>query len=361
MSNDNKKNPESILIVDDLEVNVGILENIIRSEGYEPLCALNVKEALELMNDTMPQLILSDYYMPDMNGVEFCQLLKKNPKTRDIPFVLITVSDANEVKKAAFDAGAVDYIAKPFERTEVVMRVNNQMNSYRAKWQIAEHNRRMHRVIEEQKALMEKEQENLLLALSKIVEKRSREMGQHQERVGHNCRILAQSLYLAEQFEDEINDAFVETISTAAKLHDIGALVIPDEMVAEGGRRRMSDDTEYVRMHTKEGAALLEEICAKSTMSRFLDMAVSIARYHHNHWDGTGYPGTVEGREIPLAARIVCVVNDFDAEFCRQEDKETALDDAMQRICDRGGEAYDPEIVRIFSKIKKQLKIPAGS
>lgn len=358
MNRDNRKTPEKILIVDDLEINIGILENIIRVEGYEPLCALNVQEAMEIMNRVMPQLILSDYTMPGMNGVEFCRLLKKNPRTRDIPFILITVADSSDVKKTAFEAGVVDYITKPFERLEVVMRINNQMSSFRAKQEIEEHNRMMHRVIEEQKALVEKEQENLLLTLTKVMEKRNPEMGSHLERVGYNCRILAQSLQLTEQYEQEIGDDFVEIIATSAKLHDIGALVIPDGRTKEDQGESAADSAKDAQLCIQEGVGLLEEIAAQSSMSRFLEMAISIAKFRQACWDGQGYPEGIQGSGIPLAARIVSVIDDFDLEAAGRGTDPEGREQAVEIITQGSGTKYDPGIVRVFAKIIKQLKLP---
>ena len=114
----NKEKPK-ILIVDDISINVELMQDIIESEGYEALCALSVQEALDIMNETMPQLILSDFSMPGMNGLEFCRLLKSNQRTRDIPFIFITVANSREEKEQAFYAGAVDFIPKPFTSSQV--------------------------------------------------------------------------------------------------------------------------------------------------------------------------------------------------------------------------------------------------
>lgn len=356
MESEYGRNPERVLIVDDIEINVEILSSIIRSEGYEPVCALNVKEALDMMNHDMPQLILSDYSMPGMNGVEFCKLLKKNPKTRNIPFILITVANSSEVTRTAFEAGAVDYIPKPFERMEVVMRIKHQMENYRAKQEIVEHNRRMHKVIAEQKMLVEKEQENLLNALAKVVQGIDPEMGAYLERIGYNSRILAQSLQLTENYEQEVNDEFADTIYTAAKLHDIGALSLSDGMAQEGGVCGRSNDGEYEQCHTCKGAKLLRDIGTNSS-SLFLKMAVAIAQYHHAHWDGTGYPSGVKEINIPLAARIVMLVCDFDGEQRKRAGEQTALEDAVKAVCERSGTIHDPEMIKVFAKIAKQLKL----
>lgn len=350
-----KKNPAKILIVDDLSVNVKILENIIQAEGHEALCALSVQRALDIMNQTMPQLILSDYSMPGMNGLEFCKLLKSNPRTREIPFIFITVANSGEDKRAAFEAGAVDFIPKPFERIEVVMRVNNQLNSYRIKQEMENYNRMMHRMVEDQKKQVLKEQERVLLALAKIVERRNTNMDNHLEKVGHNSRLIAQSLQLVPKYEDQITDEFVDTISTASVLHDIGEIVLTDETVFHKEDGGISE--EGIRLHTEEGAKILEEINSGSYTSPALDMAILIARYHHAHWDGSGYPEGLSGTDIPLEARITAVANDFDAWLVHLHGGTGhTVEECIRMINDRSGTVYDPHIVEVFNKIHKQLR-----
>lgn len=349
-----KKEPPRILIVDDISINVKILENIMQEEGYETLCALSVQEALDIMKDTMPQVILSDFSMPGMNGVEFCRLLKNNPRTRDIPFIFITVADSSEEKREAFSAGAVDFIRKPFEPIEVAMRVKNQLNSYRIKREMENYNRMMHRMVSDQKKQTEKEQENVLLALAKIVERRNYHIANHLERVGVNCRILAQSLQLVPKYEDLITDEFIETIEMASKLHNIGKIVVLDTPKGDSEE----DEAERIRVHAEEGANILEEINRKSG-SRFLNMAILIARYHHAHWDGSGYPPNLQEDDIPLAARIVAIINDFDSMVSRRnggEVAQTALEEGFSIINERSGTLYDPGIVNVFNKVKKQLR-----
>ncbi len=351
-----KKEPPKILIVDDLSVNVEILKNIVKAEGYTPLGALSVQEALDIMNDTMPQLILSDFSMPEMDGLEFCKLLKSNPITRDIPFIFITVADSIEEKRAAFEAGAVDYIPKPFERFEVVMRVNSQLNSYKIKQEMKDYNRMMHKMMTEQKKQIEKERENVLLALTKVMERRNVYLGHHLERVGDNCRILAQSLQLMPKFEDSISDSFIETIGTAAMLHDIGNIILPDTIIYKDDMSE-EEEKESVKHHTEAGAGILQEINQDSVASHFLDMAVVIAKYHHANWDGSGFPEGIKGEDIPLAARITTVINDFDALMAGIHcDRPHTVEESIEIINDRSGTLYDPGIVEVFNKVVRQLQ-----
>lgn len=350
-----KKEPPKILIVDDISINVKILENIMQEEGYETLCALSVQEALDIMKETMPQVILSDFSMPGIDGVEFCRLLKNNPRTRDIPFIFITVVDSGEEKREAFMAGAVDFIRKPIEPIEVVMRVRNQLNSYRIKQEMENYNRMMHAMVSDQKRQTQMEQENVLLALAKIVERRNFHIANHLEKVGNNSRILAQSIQLLPQYENLITDKFIETIEMASKLHNIGKIIVPDATGADAKK----DDAERIRIHAEEGANLLEEINSGGCSSRFLDMAILIARYHHANWDGSGYPQGVAGEGIPLAARITAIVNDFDSLVSNRHaegEEKLSIEDGVRIINERSGTAYDPRIVAVFNKVLKRLR-----
>lgn len=359
MGNENeakRKNPPKILIVDDISINVGILENIIQAEGYEPLCALSVQEALGIMDETMPDIILSDYSMPGMNGLEFCRLLKSKPMTRKIPFIFITVADSREDKKAAFMAGAVDFIPKPFEPVEVIMRVNNQLNSLRIRQEMEDYNRMMHKMVFEQKKQMDKERQNILLALAGVLEKRKVHGVRDMERIGHNCRILAQSLQLVPEYERDITDEFIETIEIAARLHDIGWLATSGNLPANDSGFGETEE-EFRMRHTAEGAQILREISEGGIDSHFLDMAIVIAEYHHAKWDGTGFPRNVSGNRIPLAARITSVVNDFDLLLGRQYAKgQNPVAESAKAIYDAGGTSYDPGIVKVFNKVLRRLR-----
>lgn len=347
-----KKEPPKILIVDDISMNVEIMESIITDEGYEALCALNVQDAIDIMREKMPSVILSDLSMPEVDGLEFCKMVKSNPITRDIPFIFISVLDTSEEKEQAFLAGAVDFIPKPFDRIEVIMRVNNHLNSYQMKKEMADYNRMMHRMVEEQKRQIASEQANVLLALAKLVEKRYHDMGSYLDDVGYNSRLLAQSLQLLPEYENEISDEFVETIEAASKLYDIGELVISDVV-----SMKENDSDEWFKQHTEEGAAILEDIQTGQKNSRFLSMAASIARYHHANWDGTGYP-KLKGTEIPLEARITALVTGFDSMIRKKGQGENcSVEDSIQLLNERSGTVYEPAMLTVFNKIWRQMRM----
>lgn len=353
----NKKTSPKILLVDDIEINLDILESIIEEEGYEPLCATSVQEAIEIMNESLPQLILSDFSMPGMDGLEFCRLLKSNPRTRDIPFVFITVLDSSEEKEQAFLAGAVDFIQKPFDRVEVIMRVKNHLDIYQMKQEMESYNWRMHKLVSEQQKRIEEEQENMLYALAKIVEKRDLNTGQHLENVGYNSHLMAQSMQLLPEFENQITDEFVDTIEAASKIHDIGNIIISDKLLMKEGT--LEDwERDIVQQHAEKGAKILEEICDNRKMSRFIDMAIRIARSHHERWDGTGYPENKKGNQIPLEARIVALVDTFDTLLSKRSYREAySIEESIKIINEKRGTTFEPAIVDVFNKVWKRMKM----
>ena len=344
-----RKNAPTILIVDDISVNVTILENILTHEGYEAMTALSVQEALGLMKQTRPDLILSDLSMPEIDGLEFCRMLKNDQATRDIPFIFITVLNTSKEKEEAFTAGAVDFIPKPFDNVEVLMRVSNHLNSYRLQQEMSDYNRMMHKLVEDQKNQIEKEHTNVLRALSRMVKKLDPEGGKHRSNVGYNCNLLAQGLQFSPAYEDEITGEFVEAIGVAARLHDIGRFLVQEE---NSDRESM----EYIKKCAEEGSSVIEEFGADQEHRGALEMTRCIARYHHAHWDGSGYP-QVQGRQIPLEARIAAVANDFD-EMTAPKREGTALtpEEGQKRIKEMSGIYYDPDVVEVFDKLHSRMR-----
>lgn len=350
-----KKNAPAILIVDDISVNVTILENILRHEGYEAMTALSVREALELMKHTRPDLILSDLSMPEVDGLEFCRMLKNDQTTRDIPFIFITVLNTSKEKEEAFLAGAVDFIPKPFDSIEVLMRVNNHLSSYRMQQEMADYNRMMHRLVEDQKDQIEREHANVLRALSRIMKKKDDDKGTHRSNVGYNCKLLAQGLQFLPAYENEVPDEFVENIGLAARLHDVGRFLMSEEEIADdGGPERQN--WEYIEKCAKSGDEVLGEFIVDQERSGAMEMTRQLARCHHAHWDGTGYPA-LSGREIPLEARIVAVANDFDEMTApRYGEAACSLEEGQKRISERSGTYYDPDVIQVFDKLWNRMR-----
>ncbi len=370
-----REDTPQILIVDDVDANRMVLENIIQEMGCRPVCAASANEAAKRMEESLPQLILLDVFMPEMDGYEFCERLKESPITRDIPIIFISAADSSQDKVRGLQMGAVDYIAKPFDMAEVVMRVNNHLELHRMRQELELSNRRLRSVINSQARRIEEEQKNILYALASLARDQELqaqghealpengpaygEAGQngHRDPVSYNCRLLAQSLQFSPAFSEDISEAFIDTIEVSSQLRDLGnfravslfhakpAPLAPQELLA-------------AQCHVGQSVNFLERMYTYAPDNHFLPMAIQIAHYHHAHWDGTGYPQGASGKNIPLAARITAVADLFGVlATARDGSPAYGKEGALSQIKACSGSILDPEIVEIFIKIEKQLHV----
>lgn len=342
---------EPILIVDDLEANRIILEEIIKNMGYHPVSAESGEQALEMIKECQPQLVLSDISMPGMDGYELCRLIKGNKKTRDIPVIFISAYDNPKDIVGGFTLGGADYITKPFISEVVQARVGVHLRLSEAQKELMEMNRRLQVSVNEQLKQMEEEKKNILYALADIAGENSAYEKEHIERLSRNSKILAQGMQLSPLFEDKVSDDFVDTIGLAAPLCDIGNIGIPMEILRKQ-EALTEEETAIVQKHPEIGAKLLKDLHIGNDYNDFISTAIDIARCHHENWDGSGYPEGLKQDEIPLAAQIVSVVERY-CELTGEENmnKEAAL--GLMR--GEAGGKLNKDIFDICCKISRQL------
>ncbi len=345
-----------ILIIDDVETNRFVLRNIITDMGYMPVLAENGKQGLKVMEHMIPDLILLDVAMPEMDGFEFAEIIKKDIKTRNIPIIFISAFDAPQDIVKGFEVGGADYVTKPFIQEVVKSRVDVQLKLAEMNKNLADANRRLQISVAEQIRQLEAEKKKVLYALLVTVRKNALFDEKHIERLQHNCRMLAQAMQLSPKYESVVSDMFVETIELAAPLCDLGMVGIPLDILQ---KRASLDESEMqiVRTHTEIGAQILEEIKADDEYNDFLDMSIDIILYHHEKWNGSGYPNGISGNDIPLSAQIVCLISQYCAltenrAYREAYEKEEVLD----MIQEAAGEKFNPELVSICKKIARQLK-----
>lgn len=346
----------NILIVDDVNSNLIVLAEMIKNAGYIARPVTNVRQAASAIEVLTPHLILLDISMPETDGFEFCAMLKKNANTRDIPIVFISALNSIPDKVKGFRLGAVDYISKPFEIEEVILRINTHLKYYRMQQELEVYNKKLHKIINDQLRKIYEEQKNILYALTKLYTKRDAAEAKHLERVGKNSRLLAICMQLSPQYENAVTNSFIETIELAAPLHDIGMIAISDDIC-----RHILDLTpekmEILKTHCDIGANTLKEIYSDNESNEFIRMAINIAGCHHECWDGSGYPKGISGKDIPLCARIVSVINEYDLYVSERSYKSAfSHEEGMKMINDNAGIMFDPDIVNIFNKIQNQLK-----
>lgn len=344
-----------VLVVDDVEVNREILGEIINGMGCQAVLAEDGKEALMLAVERKPVLVLTDISMPEMDGFELCRILKENVETRNIPVIFISAHDNPQDIVKSFEIGGADYITKPFIPEVVQARVGVQLRLYEAAREIIEANRRLQISVQEQLQQIEQERKNVLYALANVASENSYHEKEYIDRLKYNCRVLVQSMQFSPTFEAQISDSFVEVIEFAAPLCDIGNVGIPKEILQ---KRTILDEEEKKTMqsHTKIGADLLRDLQVTNDYNDFCRISVEIAMYHHENWDGSGYPQGLSGEEIPLSAQIVAV----GGEFCALTEKRSyregySREEALEIMNRDAKRKFHPEIFRIFCKVAQQL------
>lgn len=349
-------NSPNILIVDDVNANLVILSEMIQKAGYIARPVTSAQQAMSAIQILVPHLILLDISMPDINGFEYCAMLKKNIKTKDIPIIFISALHSTEDKIKGFQLGAVDYIAKPFEVEEVTLRINTHLKIYKMQQELEIYNRKLYKIINDQIHKIYEEQKNMIYALVKLTAKRKIAGEMHLERVAKKCKLLAMSMQLSPRYKDEIMNSFVEIIELSAPLHDIGKAAISDTILLKPSELS-PEEQEILKSHSEIGADTLKEIYSCCEHNDFIRMGIDIAWFHHENWDGTGYPKGLSGTEIPLSARIVSIIDAYD--MLTNESSYNPVnshEEGMKIINDESGKKFDPDIVAIFNKIQQQMK-----
>lgn len=345
-----------ILIIDDVETNRFVLRNIITDMGYQPVLAENGKQGLKIMERIVPELILLDVAMPEMDGFEFADIIKKDVKTRNIPIIFISAFDAPQDIVKGFEAGGADYVTKPFIQEVVKSRVAVQLKLAEMNRNLADTNRRLQVSITEQLRQLEAEKKKVLYALLTVVRKNAAFDEAHIERLQENCKILAQAMQLSPKYESIVSDTFVETIELAAPLCDLGMVGVPLDILQKEGKLT-DEEKAIVQKHTLIGTQIMEDIKGDGDYNDFVDMSCDITKHHHERWDGTGYPKGISGNEIPLPAQVVSLISYYNALTENRSYREAfSKDEAMQMIEAEASHAFNPEIVAICKKIARQLK-----
>ena len=345
-----------ILIIDDVETNRFVLRNIISDMGHQPVLAENGVQGLKIMERIVPDLILLDVAMPEMDGFEFCEIIKKDVKTRNIPIIFISAFDEAEDIVKGFEMGGADYVTKPFIQEVVRSRVEVQLKLAEMNRTLTESNRRLQTSISEQIKQLEAEKKKVLYALLKLVRKNAYFDESHIERLQYNCKVLAQAMQLSPKYERIVSDTFVETIEMAAPLCDLGMIGIPPEILQKSGELT-AEEKDTVATHTTIGAQILEDIKGEDDYNDFIDVSYDIALYHHEKWDGTGYPNQKAGNDIPLPAQIVALVSEYCALTENRSFREAyGKEDALAIIEEAVGVKFNPDIYDICKKIARQLR-----
>ena len=344
----------TILIVDDDELNLAILEEAL-ADHYPLVQARDGAEALEVVEAKRPAIVLMDIMMPRMDGYEATRRIRLLEQGADVSVILVSAKASTGERVKGYEAGADDYLVKPFDDEELLAKVRVHMRLREAlsdldeaRARLADDNSQLYETVDAQSRMLIDSRDLVVFALANLADSRDPETGAHLERIREYCRILAEHLALHGPYTEQITPAFIEQIYQASPLHDIGKVGIPDAILLKPGR--LSErEFELMKQHSLIGARALQEVAGHGGQGGFLDMAIDIARDHHERWDGSGYPYARSGHDIPLAARIAALADVFDAlTSVRVYKAAFTMEVARTMIENDAGTHFDPAIVDAF-------------
>jgi len=330
-----------ILVVDDVETNAMALAQCLQSYSRISVCQ-DGQTAIQSLSHILPDIILLDIFMPGTDGFDVCRYVKENENTRDIPIVFITAEHDTKVLSKAFELGAVDYIKKPFDPIEVNARVKTHLKLKIAERKLKGHNFNLEiKVAERTRKLQEKNLEieavkrETIFRLCLAAELRDTDTGNHINRIQAYTELIARKCGMSPEE--------AEQLGLASTMHDLGKIGIPDHILLKPGKLSPLE-FELMKQHTTIGAKALA-----NSDSELLKVAHTVALSHHERWDGKGYPFKLDGVNIPLEARIVGLVDVFDALISsRPYKKAFPVDKAISIITEEKGKHFDPKLVDIF-------------
>ncbi|HVA50863.1 MAG TPA: response regulator [Pirellulales bacterium] len=320
-----KSNGPRILIVDDDEVSLEISRRTIERAGYSVEVARDGKEAFEILRRGTCRLVITDWEMPVLDGIELCRQIRAGDFSGYVYVILLTSRGATKDIVTGLTAGADDFMTKPFDPAELRVRVRTGT-----------------------RILGMETRDLAIFAMAKLAESRDTDTGAHLERIRGYSRVLARYLSQQPKFADEIDADFVRMIYLTSPLHDIGKVGIPDSVLLKPAR--LSDrEFDLMKQHTLIGAGTLDAALEQHPEAEFLRMGRDIALTHHERWDGSGYPQGLSGRNIPLCGRIVALADVYDALSSKRVYKDAFAHDVVRSIIvAESGSHFDPDVVQAF-------------
>jgi putative two-component system response regulator len=328
-----------ILIVDDQPSNVALLEGILQEGDFTCYHSItDSREVLPAFLEYLPDLVLLDLQMPFLNGFEVMKQLRACREPSEyLPILVLTADITSESKRRALSEGAMDFLTKPFDATEVDLRIRNLLQTRCLHLQLQSQKEILDQKVRERTAELEATQLEILERLALAAEYRDDDTGEHTRRVGTSAAHIAETLGW--------QAGAIELISRAAPLHDVGKIAISDSILLKPGKLT-PEEFERMKLHTELGARILS-----GGQFPLLQLAEQIARTHHERWDGKGYLGLC-GEAIPIAGRIVAVADVFDALTSERPYKRAwTRADAIEEIQRQSGRQFDPHVVEAFLKV----------
>ena len=336
---------KTIFMVDDSDTSLSIAKRALEGQ-YRVFTMLSGVKMFSLLEKITPDLIILDIQMPGMDGFEILKILKSKPLYADIPIMFLTSYSDDDIEAKGFEMGVVDFISKPFSAPVLLNRIKTQLD--------------IEDIISERTKRIKLLQSGIMAVFANVIEERDRDTIGHNDRTAMYIKILLTAMKERGVYADEISSWNIDKIASSARMHDMGKINVLDTVLNKPGKL---DDNEYEQMktHPIEGVKLIDRILKQTGEEEFLHNAKLFAEYHHEHWDGTGYPHGFKGTDIPLHGRLMAIIDVYDALVSKRPYKEPLTDEeAVKIISANAGTQFDPKIVEVFITLQEQLREVRG-
>ncbi|MCL2048550.1 MAG: response regulator [Defluviitaleaceae bacterium] len=332
---------KTIFVVDDNDTNLSKAEEVLE-DTYDVMTISSGSRLFSILGRIKPHLILLDIEMPEMNGFQVLERLKKQPEYEKIPVIFLTGINDPETEAKGFDSGVVDFITKPFSAPVLLNRVKLHID--------------VTLLIKEHTEKLERSHQNLIFILADMVENRDSGTGGHIERTSEYVKILIREMQTQGVYMSQIATWDIEMMGICAILHDIGKIRVTDLILNKPGKLT-NEEFEQMKNHASNGATLINRVIDRTGRDEFLHNALLFAEYHHESWDGSGYPHGLKTTDIPLQGRIMAIADVYDALISERPYKPAfSHQQAVDIIHRDSGKRFDPEIIKIFLDVNGEFR-----
>ena len=326
----------TIFVVDDQDINLVKAKRALE-DRYRVRTLPSAEKMFAIMEKILPDLILLDIEMPEMDGFSAIQRLKAGERTAGIPVMFLTASMDDEVEARGLELGAVDFVTKPFSTSVLLNRIAHHLH--------------IEELLKKRTERLERMQNSILSVVSDMVESRDKVTGGHIDRTSQYIRILMEAMRQKGVYAEEMRDWDIDIAVSSARLHDVGKIAVSDVILNKPGKL-MPEEYEEIKKHISEGEQITDRIIAKTGEESFLRHAKLFAGYHHERWDGNGYPHGLKGAEIPLQGRIMALADVYDALISERPYKRSFTRAETEGIIHaESGAHFDPAIVAVFTEV----------
>lgn len=351
-----KRMKKIILVVDDDKTNLMLAQKILLPD-YRIAATNSGKAALKYLENNRPDLILLDINMPEMDGFEVMTQILQNEETASIPIIFLTADNQAETEIRCFQMGAMDFVGKPFIPDVLLSRVSKtiELEQYRSN---------LEKMVNEQAEMLMEDarrinniQDSVIIGMANLIESRDGSTGRHVKNTQIYVKMIADELYKRHLFSDELTTDFIEEIRKAAPLHDVGKIKVPDAVLMKPGKLT-EEEFEQMKTHTTQSKKIIQMIIGDVEDDHYVQLVEDIAMFHHERWDGSGYPMGLAGEDIPLAARIMAVADVFDALYEERVYKPPIrpVERILQIMMEGRGTQFDPVIIDVFMEMMPEMK-----